>query len=150
MARMHTRRRGKSASHKPSRSTASLWVQHSKEEIVALVESLAKLGRSEAEIGLILRDQYGVPSAKKIAGKTVSTILLEKGLAPKYPSDLMYLIKRAVRMRKHLAASKKDTLNRAKLAHVESKIRRLVKYYRGNKLPADWTYDPETAALLVK
>lgn len=150
MARMHTRRRGRSASRKPSRSTASLWVQHSKEEIVALVESLAKSGRTEAEIGLILRDQHGVPSVRTITGKTVSQILAEKGLAPKYPSDLIYLIRRAVRMRKHVSSAKKDNANRTKLAHVESKIRRLAKYYRGNKLPADWSYDPETAALLVK
>jgi len=150
MARMHTRRRGKSASRRPARSTASLWVQHSKEEIAALVESLAKSGRSAPEIGLILRDQHGVPSVKSIAGKTVSKILEEKGMAPKYPADLLYLIKRAVRMRKHLSSSKKDTLNRTKLLHVESKIRRLVKYYRGRKLPKDWTYNPETAALLVK
>ncbi len=150
MARMHTRRRGKSASHKPGRSTASLWVQQSKDDIVALVESLAKSGRTEPEIGLILRDKYGVPNVKTIVGKTVSRILAEKNLSPKYPSDVVYLIKRAVRMRKHLSAAKKDVINKSKLVHVESKIRRLVKYYRGNKLPADWAYDPETAALLVK
>ncbi|MFH1199721.1 MAG: 30S ribosomal protein S15 [Candidatus Micrarchaeota archaeon] len=150
MARLHTRRRGRSASHKPSRSTASLWVAQSKDEILALIEQLAKSGKSEAEIGLILRDLHGIPSVKALAGKTISQVLAEKKIAPKYPSDLIYLIKRAMRMRKHLGASKKDVLNRGKLAHVESKIRRLVKYYRGRKLPSDWSYDPETAALLVK
>jgi small subunit ribosomal protein S15 len=34
---------------------------------------------------------------------------------------------------------------------VESKIHRLVKYYREKgKVPAGWAYDPETAALLIK
>ncbi|MFH1106602.1 MAG: 30S ribosomal protein S15 [Candidatus Micrarchaeota archaeon] len=150
MARMHTRRRGRSASHKPARSTASLWVQHSKEDVMAVIETLAKSGKAEAEIGLVLRDLYGVPSVKSLTGKTVSQLLAESKLASKFPSDLIFLIKRAVRMRKHLSSFKKDVGNRSKLAHVESKIRRLVKYYRGNKLPADWTYDPETAALLVK
>jgi small subunit ribosomal protein S15 len=34
---------------------------------------------------------------------------------------------------------------------IESKIRRLVKYYtKNNVLPEGWRYDPKTAALLVK
>ncbi|MFH0971875.1 MAG: 30S ribosomal protein S15 [Candidatus Micrarchaeota archaeon] len=147
---MHTRRKGKSKSHKPQRSNASMWVGVSKEEIESLVEKYAIEGRKEAEIGLILRDQHAVPSVKMIVGKTVSQILKEKGLTPKYPSDLIDLIRKAVRLRKHLAENKKDKLNSKKLVYVESKIKRLVNYYRGKKLPKDWKYDPAQAALLVK
>lgn len=127
-----------------------MWVTITKEEIQTIVEKLAKEGRKEAEIGLILRDQHSVPSIKAITGKTVSQTLKEMGLTPKYPSDLIDLIKKAVGMRKHLALNKKDKLNNKKLVDVESKIKRLVNYYRGKKLPKNWKYDPETAALLVK
>ncbi|MEK6954829.1 MAG: 30S ribosomal protein S15 [Candidatus Micrarchaeota archaeon] len=150
MARMHTRRRGASKSHKPKRSNALMWVAVPKEEVESIVEKLAKEGHKEAEIGTILRDQHGVPSAKLIAGKTISQILKEKNLTPKYPSDLLDLIKKAVRMRKHMSLNKKDKLNNKQLIHVEAKIKRLAKYYRGKKLPKNWKYDPVQAALLVK
>jgi small subunit ribosomal protein S15 len=150
MARMHSRKKGKSKSHKPTRSNAAMWVTISKEEIESIVEKLSKEGRKEAEIGLILRDQHSVPSIKVITGKTVSQVLKEKGLTPKYPSDLIDLIEKAVRLRKHLLENKKDKLNTKKLVDVESKIKRLANYYRGKKLPKNWKYDPESAALLVK
>jgi len=150
MARMHSRKRGRSASHKPASKTAPAWVQQSKEEVFSLVEKLAKEGKNEAAIGRILRDQYGVPSVKALTGKSISQILADKKLASKYPADLIDLIRTAVAMRKHLKANPRDQSNLTKLAHVESKIRRLVRYYRGKKLPQNWTYVPEEAALLVK
>lgn len=150
MARMHSGKRGKSASSKSNFHAKASWVKHSKEEVIALVEKYAKEGKAEAAIGQILRDQQGIPSVKIITGKTVSQLLKEKGLAGTYPSDLLDLIRRAVQMRKHLKINPRDKSNKQKLIHVESKIKRLVRYYRGTKLPADWSYNPETAALLVK
>lgn len=150
MARLHTRKRGASKSHKPYSKAAPSWVKQSKTEVEALVEKLSKEGKTPAEIGTALRDVHGVPSAKAVAGKKVGKILQERGLAPQYPSDLMALIRKAVRLSKHIGANKKDQSNRQKLTLVESKIKRLVKYYRGNKLPATWKYDPAKAELLVK
>ncbi|MEW5954911.1 MAG: 30S ribosomal protein S15 [Candidatus Micrarchaeota archaeon] len=150
MARMHSRKRGRSASRKPASKTAPAWVQQSKEEVYALVEKLAKEGKGEAAIGMILRDQHGIPSAKAATGKSVSQILAERKAAPKYPADLIDLVRKAIAVRKHLKANPRDQNNRTKLSHVESKIRRLVRYYRGKKLPANWAYVPEEAALLVK
>ena len=150
MARMHTRKRGAAKSRKPFGKGAPSWVKQSKEEIASLVEKLAREGKSPAEIGQVLRDQHGIPSAKAVTGKKVSKIMAEKSVSPEYPPDLMSLIRRAVRMHRYAATNKKDTLNAQKLSHVEAKIKRLVKYYRGNKLPADWKYDPAQAELLVK
>ncbi|MBI4406624.1 30S ribosomal protein S15 [Candidatus Micrarchaeota archaeon] len=149
MARLHTRKKGKSKSRKPAVSEHK-WVEFTSEEVVSFIENLAKEGKSEAGIGLILRDQYGIPNVRQITGKTINQLLVEKKLAPKYPSDLVALLRRAVRMMEHLKSNPQDKTNRIKLSHVESKIKRLVRYYRGNKLPADWRYDPEAAALIVK
>ncbi|NYZ75098.1 30S ribosomal protein S15 [Candidatus Micrarchaeota archaeon] len=150
MARMHTRKRGRSASHKPASKTAPAWVQQSKEDVYALIEKLVKEGKNEALIGTILRDQHGVPSVKAVTGKSISHVLAEKKIAGKYPSDLIDLIRKAIEVRKHLKQNPRDQQNRTKLSQVESKIRRLVRYYRGKKLPENWTYVPEEAALLVK
>jgi small subunit ribosomal protein S15 len=145
---MHTRKKGKSRSRKPL-ATAK-WVKVSKEKITEILEKLAKEGVPPAKMGLMLRDQYGVPSVKAVLGKSLDAFLKEKQLQPKYPQDLIDLIKKAVAMRRHLKVNKKDTLNRMHLHNVESKVNRLVRYYRGKKLPANWKYVPEEAVLLVK
>ncbi len=150
MARMHTGKKGKSSSKKPSYDFAPSWVSISKEEVEGVIVKLVKEGKGESEVGMILRDQYGIPSVKRVTGKKLGTILKEKKIEGNYPSDLIQLIKRAVRLRNHLKNNKKDLSNTNSLKRVESKILRSVKYYRGRKLPADWKYEPEKAALLVK
>jgi len=78
-------------------------------------------------------------------------ILEEEGITIKYPEDLLNLMKKAVNLRKHLEEHRKDLHNRRGLTLIESKIRRLVKYYkRVGKLPKDWKYDPKAAELIVR
>ncbi|WP_297495880.1 30S ribosomal protein S15 [Thermococcus sp.] len=151
MARIHARKRGKSGSKKPPRTAPPTWVEYTAEEVEGLVIKLRKEGYSAAMIGTILRDQYGIPSVKLITGKKITKILEENGLAPQIPEDLMALIRKAVNLRKHLEQHPKDKHSMRGLQLTESKIRRLVKYYRRTgKLPAKWRYDPEQAKLLVR
>lgn len=148
MARMHTRKHGKSRSRKPM--VSAKWVKADKAKTEDLILQMAKEGIAPAKIGLVLRDQHGIPDAKQVLGMSISAFLKSKNLAPAYPSDLIDLVRTAVTMRRHLTVNKKDTYNRKRLANVESKINRLVRYYRGKKLPQYWKYVPEEAALLVK
>jgi small subunit ribosomal protein S15 len=112
---------------------------------------LAKEGHQPAMIGLILRDQYGVPLVKSLTGKPITQILREHDQALRVPEDLFQLIKHAVALRRHLEARKKDLHSAYGLRLVESKVRRLVKYYRNQGvLPTDWKYTPEQAALLIR
>ena len=60
MARMHTRRKGKSCSKRPMISENPAWVPLNATEIEDLIVKLAKDGMISAKIGLVLRDQYGV------------------------------------------------------------------------------------------
>jgi small subunit ribosomal protein S15 len=61
------------------------------------------------------------------------------------------LLKKAKNIRNHLEKHKGDGRSRHGLELVESKIRRLGKYYRRKKmLPADWKYDPEKIDILLK
>ncbi len=151
MARMHSKKKGKSSSKKPPVKVAPSWVKYSPKEVEELIVSLARQGYNSTMIGLKLRDEYGIPSVKVLCKKSITQIMEENGIKIQYPDDLLNLIKKAVRMRKHLAENKRDVHNRVKLMHVESKIKRLVRYYRRvGKLPSDWVYDPDTAALIVK
>ena len=147
---MHSRRKGQSGSHKPASKNAPAWLDVSAQECVELVKSLAKEGLSSDAIGRILRDKHGIPSVRNLTSKTISKILEEEKMLPKYPTDLISLIRKAVNLRDHLKFNKRDLSNKSKLIHTESKIKRLVKYYRGNKLPQDWKYEAEKAELLVK
>ncbi len=127
------------------------WLEMSDEEIVELIVKLHREGQSTSQIGIILRDQYGIPSTKSVLGEKITDILKENGSEFTYPEDLLNLIKRAVNIREHLEENPKDLHSKRGLMKIESKIRRLVKYYtRNNVLPEGWRYDPKTAALLVK
>lgn len=149
MARMHTAKKGKSSSRRVKGTPK--WLEMSSEEVEKLVVDLRKAGNTAAQIGVILRDQYGIPSVRNVCKKTVVQIIQEKIGKIDYPDDLLALIKRAVSMRKHLAQHKYDVSNRLKLQSVESKIRRISQYYaRKRMLPAGWRYDSEKAALLVR
>ena len=60
----------------------------------------------------------------------------EKDLYPKFPEDLFNLFVKAVNLRDHLEKSKKDYTSKRGLQLLESKIRRLGKYYvKKGKLP---------------
>lgn len=151
MARMHARKKGKSSSTHPPSRTAPDWTPMSAEEVTKKVIELAKSGYSMSLIGLILRDQYGVPSVKMVVGKSIKRILAEANLLPEYPEDLTNLMRKALRLHRHLQTHRQDRHNRRALELTESKIRRLVRYYKSRGvLPADWYYDPQKAALIVK
>ncbi|QIW23233.1 30S ribosomal protein S15 [Sulfolobus sp. S-194] len=141
---------GKSHSTRPVRSGAPKWVRFTREEVELLVEELAKKGYSPSMIGIILRDQYGIPLVKQITGKKLTKILEEKGLAPKIPEDLFNLIRKAANVRRHLFEHPKDKRAKKGLEEIESKIRRLADYYKSlGKLPKEWKYEPEKAELLA-
>jgi small subunit ribosomal protein S15 len=151
MARLHSKKGGKSGSKRPGVKVVPEWVEYSAHEAEELIVKMGKEGRGPAAIGMALRDTYGIPSVQNLCGKSITHILADSGVRQEYPEDLLNLIKRAVNMREHLRTNRSDKHNRTKLIHVESKIGRLVKYYReSGRIPADWKYDPETAALLVK
>lgn len=151
MARIYSGKKGKHRSKKPPIKTVPRWAKHKKKEIEDLVLKLAKERYSSTVIGTILRDQYGVPSTKAITGKTIAQIMKEGKVYPDLPEDLMSLLKKAVNLRKHLEKNKADKHSKKGLENLESKIRRLGKYYsRKGILPKDWEYSFEKAKLIVQ
>jgi small subunit ribosomal protein S15 len=144
MARMHKSRRGKSGSKKLYRNSPPEWVEMSAEEVEKKIVELYNEGYEPSQIGMILRDRYGIPSIKQVTGKKLMDILIENGIKPKYPEDLKALIKKALKLRRHLEIHKKDLHNRRGLQLIEAKIWRLSNYYKEKGyLPSDWSYDPD-------
>ena len=151
MARMHARKKGKSGSTHPAKKVAPDWLPYQKDEIKELIVKMYKEGKSMSQIGVTLRDQYGIPSVKAVLGKSVKEVLKEEKLLPKWPEDLMNLMKKAVRLRKLMTENKMDKHNQRILQLTESKIKRLVKYYKSvGVIEKTWYYKPEQAALLIK
>jgi small subunit ribosomal protein S15 len=115
------------------------------------VVELAKTGNTPSMIGMILRDQYGVPLVKVVSNKKVMDIIRENSLQRNVPEDLRNMIFKATTIRRHLEENKKDFVSKRGLQLVESKIHRLSKYYRKKRvLPADWKYSPDQAAILLR
>ncbi len=151
MARMHSNKKGKAGSTRPVRTAPPKWVEQSPKELEALIIKLAKKGESPSKIGIILRDQYGVPLIKTISKKSITQILAENEIKPKTPEDMMNLLKRAVDLSKHNTANHKDMNSKRGLQLTEAKIRRLANYYkRAGRLPQDWKYNLDQAKLIVK
>ncbi len=151
MSRMHSSRKGSSGSKKPLVTENPKWVQQSADEVKDLVAKMATEGVTMAKIGLVLRDQYGIPNVRLATGKTIKEICAEKGVKFELPDDLQNLMKRAVALSGHVKGNPKDLHNTRGLRLIESKIRRLVKYYkREGVIPETWTYALDTAALQVE
>jgi len=151
MARMHSRAKGQSGSKKPVTPTNPAWQKYGASEIELLIVKLAKQGIKGSKIGLHLRDTYGIPSVKAVCGKTINKVLESKDMKQEIPEDLFNLMKRSVIIRKHMEANHKDTAGKRGLQLTNSKIMRLVKYYKQSKrLERDWKFDPEKIKLFVE
>ncbi len=151
MARMHSRKKGKSGSKRPASPAAPSWLRYKPKEIELLILKLAKEGKTPSQIGLHLRDTYGIPDVKLLTKKKITQILEKKNLVAKIPEDLMALLKRVVALQKHIEANSKDKVSRRGLILTESKVRRLIKYYKATgRLAADWKYDPKNVQLLIQ
>jgi small subunit ribosomal protein S15 len=147
---MHSRKRGKSGSTRPARLEKPVWVELSADEVENEVVKLARRGLSKSKIGIMLRDSYGVPLVKVVTGKSISQILQENGVESPLPEDLTNLVKKALTLREHLESNHKDLESRKGLQRTESKIYRLIKYYKKSKVLApDFKYDPEKIRTIV-
>ncbi len=151
MAKMHSRKRGNSGSKKPLIKTKPSWVRMKEKEVELLIMKLNKEGKSASQIGLELRDSYGIPDVKTVTGKRITEMLVEKGHKPKMPDDLLALMKRAFAVRKHLDANKQDMPALRGMQLTDAKIKRLIKYYqRVGTMPISFKYDPTQLKLYTQ
>jgi small subunit ribosomal protein S15 len=151
MSRIHSGRKGRSGSHRPYPVVKPGWVTSERTEIVEEAVKLSKTGLSAAQVGATLRDGFGVPSVRAVTGERMTPLLKSAGITPELPEDLQALLKRVVHLQRHLTQHPKDRSNRRGLTLMESRIRRLARYYRDHKrLPENWSYTSATAVLQVE
>ena len=150
MGRMYSSGKGISRRCLPFRKAPPSWVQISTGDLVEQIVKFVKKGSSPSQIGVTLRDSYGIPQVKGVTGSKILRILKARGLAPQVPEDLYHLIKKAIAVRKHLEKFRKDKDSKFRLICVESRIHRLARYYRNVKsLPATWRYNSKKADTLI-
>merc|ERR1711878_64653 len=126
------------------------WTKMNTEEVKHIIQLFARKDKTASQIGEILRDSKGVPNTNHLTGSKILRILKTMGLAPERPEDLDALIKKAVKIRTHLEKNRKDKDSKFRLILVESRIRRLARYYKiKGVLPPTWRYDSNTASALV-
>lgn len=151
MSRMHSTARGKSGSKKPVEKKVQAWVRYKPKEAEMLIVKLAKDGKTASDIGIILRDTYGIPSVRALMSKTVNAILKEKSLLSEIPEDVAALIKKSISLEKHIEENKQDMSAKRGLQLTTSKILRLIKYYKGTgRLPSEWKFDKSKMRLLIE
>ena len=150
MGRMHSKGKGISRRSLPYRKAPPSWVQIAASDLTDQIVKLARKGSTPSQIGVILRDNYGIPQVKGITGSKILRLLKVAGVAPQLPEDLYCLIKKAVNIRKHIEKYRADKDGKFRLILVESRIHRLARYYRKVKaLPPTWKYQSKKADTLV-
>ena len=151
MARMYSRKKGKSGSNKPSSAKKTTWVTYKPKEVEMLITKMAKDGKSPAKIGLALRDTYGIPNAKAMLKKSLKQFMAEKKMLHKVPEDLLSLIRRSIELLKHIEHNKQDQTAKRGLTLTESKIRRLTSYYKKTgELKSEWNYNRDSAGMFAE
>jgi small subunit ribosomal protein S15 len=106
------------------------WVKIKPEEVEKIVIDLAKKGNSPEKIGLILRDQHGIPKSK-IFGKKISQILREKNLYVN-PVEKNLTVK-IENLKSHFTKNKHDYSSQRKIIKHSAALRKLQKIASKNQ-----------------
>ncbi len=100
------------------------WLKMSEEELKKLIITLSEKYQP-AQIGLILRDQYGVPTTK-IYGKKLKEFLKEAGI--NVNSDLKNVEKKVEKMQEHLKKHTQDKRSKHQLQRSQSRLLAMKRY----------------------
>merc|ERR1712086_332051 len=150
MGRTYGKGKGISKSAIPYRRSVPAWFKLSSDEVKEQICKYAQKGLRQSQIGVILRDSYGVAQVKNVTGTKILRILKTRGLAPSLAEDLYMLIKKALTVREHLEKNRKDKDSKFRLILIESRIHRLARYYKLSKrIAGNWRYESANAAALL-
>lgn len=106
------------------------WLKMSETELKKIIAELAEK-HQPAEIGLILRDQYAIPTTK-LYGKKLSKYLQELGL--KSNTELDNAEKKVDNLKEHLKNNITDRKAKHRLQKAQSSLNKTRKYFsRKNK-----------------
>jgi len=101
------------------------WVKMKESELKEVIAELAKK-HAPSEVGIILRDQYGIPTTK-VYGKKLKAYLKELGIERN--EDLENAEKKVERIKEHLKTNITDRKAKHKLQHAQSRLNITQKYF---------------------
>ena len=101
------------------------WVKMKEPELKKVIAELAKKYPS-SQIGMVLRDQYGIPSTR-IYGKKLGDYLKELGIDAK--EDLVNADKKVDNLKGHLKNNVTDKKAKHKLQRAQARLNIIRKYY---------------------
>ena len=100
------------------------WVKIKEPELKKIIAELADK-HAPSKIGLILRDQYGIPTTK-VFGKKLKAYMKELGIERN--EDLENAEKKVEKMKEHLKNNITDRNGKHKLQHAQSRLNIVRKY----------------------
>lgn len=101
------------------------WVKMKETELKKVIKKLSEK-HSPSQIGIILRDQYGIPTTK-IFGKKLKAYLKEVGIEKN--EDLENAEKKVKNLKEHLKNNITDRSAKHKLQHAQSRLNIIKKYF---------------------
>jgi len=110
---------------KSAKMEKPVWLKLSEDDMKKIISELA--GKHQpAQIGLILRDQYGIPTTK-IFGKRLSVYLKELGIETK--ADLVNAEKKFDKLKEHMKKHITDKKAKHKSQKAHSNLIKLKQYH---------------------
>ena len=103
-----------------------LWLKYTEEEVKAIILKLANKGISAEKIGLILRDQYGIPKVS-LYGLKIKQVLEEK---EKFQEPTINNLKINLnRILEHYKKNKGDKKAERSLIITKAKLKKIEEYH---------------------
>jgi small subunit ribosomal protein S15 len=103
-----------------------VWVKLKEPELIKIIAELAEKN-SPSKIGLILRDQYGIPTTK-IFGKKLKKYLTELGIEKN--EDLENAEKKVEKIKEHFKKNKTDKIAKHKMQKAQSRLNITRRYFK--------------------
>ena len=104
------------------KESKSEWTKIKPQEVEKLVVDLARKGIPSEKIGLILRDQHGIPKAR-LLGKKIGQILKENKIENK--SEENNLANKIESLKKHFATHKHDYITQRTGVKYAAQLRKM-------------------------
>lgn len=102
-----------------------VWLKMKEDELLKIIAELAKK-HSPSQVGIILRDQYGIPTTK-VFGKKLKKYMVELGFDKN--EDLDNAEKKVEKMKEHLKKNITDKKAKHKLQKAQSRLNKVRNYH---------------------
>ncbi len=107
-----------------------VWLKYTENEVKAIILKLADKELSTEKIGLVLRDQYGIPKTKLFNIK-ISKVLKEKNKFQE--PTLLNLQKKLEKIKEHYKKNKQDKKSERSLMITKAKLKKIRDYLEKKK-----------------